>query len=376
MKRILFITTNDGASWGGSEILWFETVKQCLINGIRVGVCINQWNQLPLNIEKLRKSNNVDFFFRPSFNSTARRVINKLKSYVSSNTDNEPYQKSIINWKPHLVVVSQGGNSDGVGIMQFLIKSDLPYLTISQAAYEGWWPDSKLSERMSFAFSEALHNYFVSYSNLKLTELQIGKQLYNVSVIRNPFNVPYVNNLKYPKTDTFQIACVARYDFQSKGQDILLEVMNQQKWKERNLIINLYGSGKHEYGIKKIITEFNLNNIYIKGHQKPLSIWEENHALILPSRYEGLPLSLVEAMLCSRFGIVTDVSGNREVILDSVNGFLAAAPKCEYLDLAMERAWERRNEWEEIGISANNYIKQLVPENPALDFFVNVVSFL
>ena len=55
-------------------------------------------------------------------------------------------------------------------------------------------------------------------------------------------------------------------------------------------------------------------------------IWAEHHALVLPSRFEGMPLVVVEAMLCGRPCIVTDVGGNAELIRDGINGFLAKAP--------------------------------------------------
>ena len=55
------------------------------------------------------------------------------------------------------------------------------------------------------------------------------------------------------------------------------------------------------------------------------SIWASHHALVLPSRSEGLPLVVVEAMLCGRPAIVTDVAGNAELIQDGVSGFVAAA---------------------------------------------------
>ena len=65
-----------------------------------------------------------------------------------------------------------------------------------------------------------------------------------------------------------------------------------------------------------------------------------------------MPLSVVEAMLCGRPCIVTDVAGNRELIRDNVNGFLAKAPTVELLDEAMNRAWENRHRLREMGEAA------------------------
>jgi glycosyltransferase involved in cell wall biosynthesis len=95
------------------------------------------------------------------------------------------------------------------------------------------------------------------------------------------------------------------------------------------------------------------------------SIWSDHHGLILPSRCEGLPLVLVEAMLSGRVPIVTNVGGSGEIVDDGVTGFLAGAPTEDSLDEAMERAWERRAEWPAIGAAAATKIRALVPPNPA-----------
>ena len=57
------------------------------------------------------------------------------------------------------------------------------------------------------------------------------------------------------------------------------------------------------------------------GERKKLSL---NHVHAMPSRIEGLPLVLIEAMLCGRPVVATDVAG-AEVIEDEVTGFLAGA---------------------------------------------------
>ena len=70
-------------------------------------------------------------------------------------------------------------------------------------------------------------------------------------------------------------------------------------------------------------------------------------------------------MLSGRVAIVTDVGGNGEVVEDDVSGFLASAPTEDALDEAMERAWQRRAEWREIGERAAARIRTLVPPDPA-----------
>jgi len=105
------------------------------------------------------------------------------------------------------------------------------------------------------------------------------------------------------------------------------------------------------------------------------AIWASHHALVLPSRYEGLPLAVVEAMLCGRFCIVTDVGGNTELVKDNVNGFVAMAPKAECLDEAMERAWQRRESWCEIGQAASVSVRKVIHRDP-IDKFVSEVKLL
>jgi hypothetical protein len=77
---------------------------------------------------------------------------------------------------------------------------------------------------------------------------------------------------------------------------------------------------------------------------------------------------LVEAMLSGRIAIVTNVAGNAEVTDDNETAFVAGAPTEEAFDEAMERAWLRRAEWQEIGARAAARIRTLVPEDPAADF--------
>jgi glycosyltransferase involved in cell wall biosynthesis len=118
-----------------------------------------------------------------------------------------------------------------------------------------------------------------------------------------------------------------------------------------------------------------LANVTFAGHVKDVAgIWAANHALVLPSRAEGLPLTIVEAMLCGRVPIVTDVGGNAELIRDGATGFVASAPTEAELDAALERAWQRRAEWPAIGAGAARSIRKKVPREPAHIFAEALVA--
>jgi glycosyltransferase involved in cell wall biosynthesis len=76
----------------------------------------------------------------------------------------------------------------------------------------------------------------------------------------------------------------------------------------------------------------------------------------------------VEAMLCGRVCIITDVGGSRELVRDGINGFLAKAPTVELLDEAMNRAWESRGKLREMGERAAEDVRKWVSADPAEDF--------
>ena len=53
-----------------------------------------------------------------------------------------------------------------------------------------------------------------------------------------------------------------------------------------------------------------------------------------------MPLALVEAMLCGRTAVVTDVGGNAEWIEDGETGFVAEAATAKSFGAALkERGW-------------------------------------
>src|SRR5579871_3354554 len=78
--------------------------------------------------------------------------------------------------------------------------------------------------------------------------------------------------------------------------------------------------------------------ISVLGHISDIEdVWKAAHIAVLPSRREGMPLSLLEAAACGRPLVATDVPGCRELVRPGVNGLLAPADDAEALAEALER---------------------------------------
>ena len=150
------------------------------------------------------------------------------------------------------------------------------------------------------------------------------------------------------------MACVARLEIQDKGQDLLLEALADPVWKDRDFRLDFYGSGPDREILGDLISFYRLGDkVKIVGFESDIrKIWNEHGLLVLPSISEGTPISLIEAQICGRAALVTRVDGNPDWVEEGMTGFLAEAATVCHLRLALERAWENRHRWREMGEAA------------------------
>jgi glycosyltransferase involved in cell wall biosynthesis len=74
------------------------------------------------------------------------------------------------------------------------------------------------------------------------------------------------------------------------------------------------------------------------GHVDDIAgFWAQAHIAVLPSRREGMPLSLLEAAACGRAMIASDVPGCREIVVHEQTGLLFPVDDAAALANAMAR---------------------------------------
>lgn len=347
-----------------------------LAQGHAVMACVAGWPSVPTAIANLERAGAV-VVRRPRATPLWRKGLARLQRQGIMVGVPDPAWSRLVRFKPDLVCVSQGASMCGVDWMLRCKQAGIPYSAICQANYEYWWPNDNVAETARIAYEGCRHTSFVSRRNRSLLEAQLSMTLSRSEIVRNPFLVSYDASPPWPDPgDCLRLACVGRLEPKAKGQDLIIDVLAAEKWRRRGLHVSLFGSGPCHEGLRKLIELRRLqNSVVFAGQVDDVEhIWRTHHAIILASRYEGLPLALVEAMLCGRIGIVTDVAENAEAVTDNETGFVAAAPIPEYLDSAMERAWLRRDEWMSMGRRAAEAIREKVPRDPAALFAAKLSS--
>lgn len=376
MKKIVIVSCVE--DWGGSEELWGRSIGHLQMFGHQITVMKSRINRTHPEFIALAKKGVELIEFEPETNliskafrkirKAAAKVAIRFKIIENKEDTSRAFKKTIVKTQASLVIIAQGINFDGLKLAYECLLLNIPYVIISQKAVDFYWPSFNDRGFMLQALQRAKACFFVSHHNLRLTEEQFGKRLTNAKVVFNPVKLSRQPQ-PYPSSDpVYKIACVGRLFLLDKGQDILLRILSKKVWRDRPVWISFIGKGNDEQGLKEMAALLNVHNIEFKGQIDDIeSMWKDYHALILPSRSEGLPLSMVEAMSAGRPVIISNAGGNAELVEEGITGFIGEANEHSFEE-AMERAWSRRTEWQAIGIKGAAYISTQVPSSPETDF--------
>lgn len=176
--------------------------------------------------------------------------------------------------------------------------------------------------QVSGDFLENLVFYKIAYdleiTVAKSTLTQKVKAI-NLAVIPNGVDIKKFNQVKRTKKKITNILYVGRLSFE-KGTDLLIQAFEQLG--DDSLKLSIVGEGPQFNNLKKIA---NNQNIHFKGslfNEDLLLEYKKSDLLVLPSRTEGLPLVIFEALASKLPVLTTDVGDIKSYIKDNQNGFL------------------------------------------------------
>ena len=363
--KIVFVSTNG--IYSGSEVLMLKTAK--IMSEFSEVYMFTKYNNYFLNYDE---TSNVNFVSPSKSNSFFRKVKNRLLK-ISNDL-----KLNLIKIKPNIVVISQGSPIASLNEIEICIQLNLKFIVINQLVSDYHW--SQLSDNLFLRLKVAYHKsnalFFVSKQNEELFKVFFGDNLISKQ-INNPVTLNFDTYLPFPEVKKYKIAFVGRIYFYHKGLDLLIEVLRNPIWNTRNVEFNFYGSGPHEQILLNLIKIYGLDFCSVKGHTNNLiDVWSENHIAIFPSRFEGKSLAISEAMSIGRAVIATNVGGVNEQIENNVSGFICNHFSIDSFSETLERAWDSRELWNEIGVNARKkFLKdnQILPQNILSNFIEEII---
>ena len=167
-------------------------------------------------------------------------------------------------------------------------------------------------------------------SNLKLLDKMVvltdsalndWSELSNVVKIPDPlpFKIDVRSNLQNKR-----IVSIGRYDF-DKGNDLILNVWSKVETKMKDWCLDVYGNGNRD-PYQDLALKLGMDQSRCRLHGPVSDVKTEylnSSIFVLPSRYEGFGLVLIEAMACGVPVVSFDCeNGPRSIISDGEDGFL------------------------------------------------------
>lgn len=371
--RFGMFSTMTGWPWGGSEELWSRAAHVLLSQGHEVYANVARTRIVAEPLQRLAQAGaHVRRRPKPLVGRKVRRACRQIGIWRHREL------RWLRHTRPDFVLISVGYHEDDLIVAGACQALGVPYSIVVQAAGPGSWIHANDQGHYREAYRQARQVFCVCTQNREILEANLGLELRQAEIVDNPFIVRPDAAPPWPASDEpWRLACVARIDFSSKGQDVLLQVLRQPKWRARPLQIVLWGadcgSGQRA---RQLIDAFGLHGqVRFGGYANDIeALWAEHHGLVLPSRFEGNPLAMIEAMICGRVPIVTNVSRATELIDEGRSGFIAQAANVDSIDDALERAWQRRHEWQAMGAAAATAIRQRHSLQPAEDFARRLVE--
>ena len=130
----------------------------------------------------------------------------------------------------------------------------------------------------------------------------------------------------YVNKEKINLVTTCRIDFSSKALDRSVKQIYLFKLSKKtvNIVWYIIGNGPDYNSLYRMIRKFGLKNeIVLLGEKvNPFPYMKQMDAFFLPSKYEGKPVSVTEAIYLGLPPIVTDYSAAREQVIDGFNGIV------------------------------------------------------
>lgn len=191
--------------------------------------------------------------------------------------------------------------------------------------YGGIDQENRLIAWIGKRFSKSASGYVCVSGELETRmRREIGLSDNKTTVIYNGIESPRESdNSSNRKNGEVVIGCVGRLT-PVKNYELLINSFSELRDKYPYCRLEIVGGGESEKNLKELVDRLSLSDrVKIHGYKLDVSRYYDRFDIFaLTSLYEGLSMSLLEAIGRGKPCIVSNVGGNTEIIENGINGFV------------------------------------------------------
>jgi len=367
--RIAIISDLARFAWAGCEEIWAALASSALQAGHQVAAFLPRREVPQAKVQPL-VSAGLELHLPGSsaaFVDRTRNVSWRLGDFIAGLL---PSFAGLNRFAPDVIWINTGEPVPEPQFLSGLRKSgalNRPYVAMFHNSYLFTTPPEGAHRDKVVRYYQGAR-LVLSPADRTRMELEhlLAAKLPHYRTIRNPVNIADLSEIPMPGGAAVRIASIGRMYTVSKGQDILLAALAAPEFRARDWQVSFYGSGPHVEHLRRLARHYDLEpRTAFPGYATDIrKIWADHHILALPSRNESAPLVLVEAMLCGRPSVVTDVGGVAEWVREPDTGFVSSAADIGPYRAALERAWSARSQWGAIGTRASRAALERMDPDP------------
>ncbi len=198
-----------------------------------------------------------------------------------------------------------------------------------------------------------------------------------ISMIPNGIEI---NNVVKDNSDPFlkKVIFVGNlYQQPGKGVDILLKAWKQVQQQYPDAVLQLVGDGN--LSAYEVYAKKNGIDVSVKFLGKRNDVHElllQSDVFVLPSRREGMPNALMEAMLKGMPCVATNISGCQDLISNSINGLLVPPANVDQLAHAIIYLLGHPNEARAMGQQARKTVCEKLDMDMVADQYIKLYKHL
>lgn len=312
MKKLIFVIKSS--EFGGSQSHLLQLIKH-FRNQYRVGLCVGDDGHLAEQVRNL----GGDVYVLPSLAKNAG-----IRSFFRALAD----VRRLLNvQRPDLVHVHSQFSS-----IVLRVACRLDSLKCLYTAH-GWGfvPGVPLRRRVIAWVMEFLGGRLdcpvivVSDYDRRMAERYwVGRSSQMMVVHNGISDLPAISRPEaWPNAKPMRVIMVARFAYQ-KNQAELIHALAEWPQDAPPIKVSFVGDGEQRVACERLAHRLGVVSMveFLGDRDDVAALLLEADVFVLTSRFEGLPISIIEAMRASLPCVVSAVGGNQELVIDGITGFL------------------------------------------------------